>query len=136
MTLSHPVQSQNKQPLQKDLLNPIVDYLKKIKTVQKQFTSFEQAEKAIRELMVELENSMVQETLAQYDINTPIIEIDGEIYHQTLRKEKSYTCAAGKITIERSLYRLRSGEPCICPMELQAGIIEDFWTPSAARLGC
>lgn len=133
MSLSHPVQSQNKQ---KDPLTSITDYLKNIKTVQKQFTSFEQAEKAIRKLVVELENSMVQETLAQYDINTPIIEIDGEIYHQTLRKEKNYTCAAGLIRVERSLYRKRSGEPCVCPMDLQAGIIEDFWTPSAARLGC
>ena len=30
----------------------------------------------------------------------------------------------------------RADEQCICPLELQAGIIESYWIPSAARLGC
>jgi len=64
-----------------------------------------------------------------------VVEFDGQKYFKALRKEKSYTCAAGIIKIERSLYRQRAGERCICPMDLQAGIIEDFWTPAAARIG-
>jgi uncharacterized membrane protein SpoIIM required for sporulation len=28
----------------------------------------------------------------------------------------------------------RAEEQCICPLELQAGIIEGYWTPMAARL--
>lgn len=136
MTLSHSTQLQHKQEKQTNPLNAITEFVDKIHTVQEQFSSFEQVEKTIKGLVVELENSLVQESLSQYDINTPIVEMNGEIYHQALRQEKIYTCSSGKITVERSLYRKKVGEPCICPMEFQAGIIEDFWTPSAARLGC
>jgi len=79
MSLSHSVQSHNNQ---KNPLNSITDYLEKINTVKQQFSSFELAEKAINQLVVELEKSMIQETLNQYDINTPIIELGGEIYHR------------------------------------------------------
>ncbi|MDD5267665.1 MAG: hypothetical protein PHO08_11125 [Methylococcales bacterium] len=77
---------------------------------------------------------MVQETLSHYDINTPIVVRDGKVYRQVLRQNKTYTSAAGPVQVERSLYRAE--EQCICPLELQAGIIENYWTPSAARLGC
>jgi hypothetical protein len=77
---------------------------------------------------------MVQETLSQYDFNTPIVIRDGKVYRQVLRQNKTYISAAGPVKVERSLYRAEG--QCICPLELQAGIIEDYWTPSAARLGC
>lgn len=132
MPLSHSAQINHKQP--DDLFNPIIQFLDTIGNVQQQYGSFEQAEKVIKKLVGELEVSMVQEALSQYDINVPIIEYDGKIYHQVLRKGKTYSSSAGKVTVDRSLYR--ADGQCICPLELQAGIIEDFWTPSAARLGC
>lgn len=132
MSLSHSAQIEHKQ--QDDLFNPIYQFLDNIGNVRQQYGSFEQAEKAIKKLVGELEASMVQETLSQYDLHVPIIEYEGKIYHHVLRKEKTYTSSAGKVTVERSLYR--ADGQCICPLELRAGIIEDFWTPSAARLGC
>ena len=132
MSLSHSAQIEHKQ--QDDLFNPIVQFLDNIGNIQQQYGSFEQAEKAIKKLVGEIEVSMVQEALSQYDINVPIIEYDGKVYHQVLRKDKTYTCSAGQVSVERSLYR--AGGQCICPLELQAGMIEKFWTPSAARLGC
>lgn len=131
MTLSHSVQKADKQ---NDSFSPIIQFLDNINDVQKTYGSFDKAEKAIKELVVELEKSMVQETLSQYDINTAIIVRDGTVYRQVLRGEKTYISAAGSVTVERSLYRAKGR--CICPLELQAGIIEGFWTPSAARLGC
>lgn len=132
MPLSHSVQLQNKH---NDIIDPIITYLENINGVRHQHSSFEQAENAIRKLVVEVEKLMIQETLSQFDINTPVIEFDGQKYFKVLRKEKTYTSAAGIIKVERSLYRQRVGEPCICPMELEAGVIEDFWTPAAARIG-
>ena len=38
---------------------------------------------------------MVQETLSQYDINTPIVIRDGEVYRQVLRQSRTYISAAG-----------------------------------------
>ncbi len=132
MSLSHSVQIKN-TPCH-DVFDRINHFLNNTRNIQKNYTSFEHAEKAIKELVGELEKSMVQETLSQYDIDVPLIEYDGKIFHQVIRSEQSYLTAAGKIRLERSLYRADGG--CICPLELQAGIIEDFWTPSAARLGC
>ena len=119
---------------QNDSLNPIIQFLDTINDVPQKYGSFEKAEQAIRELVVELEKSMVQETLSQYDINTPIVVRDGKVYRQVLRQNKTYTSAAGPVNVERSLYRAEG--QCICPLELQAGIIEGYWTPMAARLGC
>ena len=131
MSLSHSVQIANKQ---NDALNPIIQFLNTLNDVPQKYGSFEKAEQAIRKLVVELEKSMVQETLLHYDINTPIIVRDGKVYRQVLRQNKTYTSAAGPVNVERSLYRAEG--QCICPLELQAGIIENYWTPSAARLGC
>ena len=131
MSLSHSVQKTDKQSAS---LNPIIQFLDTINDVQQKYGSFEKAEHTIRELVVELEKSMVQETLSQYDINTPIVIRDGEVYRQVLRQSRTYISAAGPVKVERSLYRAEG--QCICPLELQAGIIENYWTPSAARLGC
>ena len=132
MPLSHPVQIKSKS--HNDHFNSIAHFLDNVGGVQKKYDSFEQAEKAIKELVGELEKYMVQETLSQYDVDVPIIEYEGKVFHQVIRSQQSYLTAAGKISLERSLYR--ADGHCICPLELQAGIVEDFWTPSAARLGC
>ncbi len=132
MSLSHSVQTENKHV---DFFSPITQFLDNIGDITKKYNSFELAEKAIREIVGQLEISMVQEALEQYDINVPVIEHDGKTYRQVLRQEKSYVCAAGKIKVKRSLYRVKGQLQSICPLELQAGIVENIWTPSAARLG-
>ncbi len=75
----------------------------------------------------------VQKADKQNDSFSPIIVRDGKVYRQVLRQNRTYISAAGSVTIERSLYRAEGR--CICPLELQTGIIEGFWTPSTARLG-
>ena len=131
MSLSHSVQIADKP---NDSLNSIVQFLDTINDVPQTYGSFEKAEQAIRALVVELEKSMVQETLSHYDINTSTVVRNGQVYHRVLRQNKTYTSAAGPIKVERSLYRAEG--QCICPLELQAGIVEGYWTPTAARLGC
>ncbi len=42
---------------------------------------------------------------------------------------------SGEVRVERSLYRAANGERAISAMELQAGIVEGYWTPLAAELG-
>lgn len=131
MTLSHSVQIADKQ---NNSIHSVISFLDNIKDVRQNFDSFEKAEQAVKELVVELEKSLVQETLEQYDINVPLIVRNGKAYRQVLRQNKTYMSAAGLIDVERSHYRAEG--QCICPLELQAGIIENYWTPMAARLGC
>jgi hypothetical protein len=59
--------------------------------------------------------------------------MNGERYDRVLRCETTYTSAAGPVRVERSLYRHPSGGRALCPLELQAGIIEGSWTPLAAK---
>ena len=51
-----------------------------------------------------------------------------------LRCEDTYFCASGPVKVMRSLYSTRKeSERAICPMELQAGLVEGRWTPHAAK---
>ena len=122
MSLSHSVQTKNTP--NHDAFDRINHFFNNTRNVQKNYTSFEQAEKAIKELVGELEKSMVQETLSQYDINVPIIVYEGKVFRRVIRSEQSYLTGAGKISLERTLYR--ADGYCICPLELQAGIVRRF----------
>ena len=105
MSLSHSAQKTDKQ---NNSLNAIIQFLDTINDVQQKYGSFENAEQEIRGLVVELEKSMVQETLSQYDINTPIVVRDGQVYRQVLRQNKTYTSAAGLLT-SSALYTVQKG---------------------------
>jgi len=96
--------------------------------------SFEQIEAEVRSLMNQLESSILGECLGQFDIQSKLIVKGGKQYRHVLREEKNYLTCAGSVRVERSLYRGSDGNN-ICPLELQAGIIEGCWTPSAARIG-
>lgn len=37
---------------------------------------------------------MIQEALSQYDIEVPLIEYEGKVYHQVIRSNQSYLTAA------------------------------------------
>ena len=112
---------------------PIVDFMANIKESGVNSRSFEQIEAEVRCLMNQLESSLLGECLEQFDIQTKWVVKGGQQYRHVLREEKTYLTCAGPIRVKRSLYRGPDGEN-ICPLELQAGIIEGSWTPSAARM--
>ena len=112
---------------------PILDFMANIKEIGVNSRSFEQIEAEVRCLMNQLESSILGECLEQFDIQTKLVVKGDQQYRHVLREEKTYLTCAGPIRVERSLYRGPDGEN-ICPLELQAGIIEGSWTPSAARV--
>ena len=114
--------------------HPILDFMTQIKETGTNDRSFEQIEAEVRCLMNQLESSILGECLEQFDIQTKLIVKNGQQYRYVLREEKNYLTCAGPVRVERSLYRGPDGDN-ICPLELQAGIIEGSWTPSAARIG-
>ena len=93
----------------------------------------QQIEQELHRLFVLAEREALGQELARFDQDVPRIEINGERYNRVLRCETTYTSAAGPVRVERSLYRHPSGGRTICPLELQAGIIEGSWTPLAAK---
>lgn len=94
---------------------------------------FAQIEKLIHAAFMEAERAVLREVLAQYDIDSPVVEFENKIYRQSVRSEHDYITVAGKVRIKRSLFRVARGTPSICPMELRAGIVEKFWSPSASK---
>jgi phenylpyruvate tautomerase PptA (4-oxalocrotonate tautomerase family) len=131
MTLCH---SKPHQINQNVSFQPILDFMMNIKEKGINDRSFEQIEAEVRGLINQLESSTLGECLEQFDIQTRAIVKGGQQYRHVLREKKTYLTCAGPVRVERSLYRGPDGDN-ICPLELQGGIIEGSWTPSAARMG-
>jgi len=134
MQLSHPIVDENNtNNLKTDILKEITDFSQNLHHIQKRNRSYEQLEKEIQEMVAKVEVSLYEKALEQYDINVKTIEVNGIFYRQVLRNKKTFTSSAGPVTVEHSLYRGPDGKT-ISPLELQAGIIEGSWTPTAARI--
>lgn len=90
-------------------------------------------EREIRALMRDLEQELVREEMERFDVDVPVLTIDGVVHRRAIRAQAPYEGLAGTMRVERTLYRPSAQEPCVCPMEMRAGMIEGF-TPEAAKL--
>ena len=91
-------------------------------------------EDGLHALMAEVERDLLAAELTRLDLNVPELLIDGVLHKQVSRDFAPYMTRAGTIRVERSLYRAHRDERAVCPMEYRAGIVEGWWTPSAALL--
>lgn len=112
-------------------LDQLMDYVKKLKSAP--IGSFEDDELEIRKRFKEAEQEILKDRIQRYDINVPIIYIEGKLYRQVLRGLCQYMTASGVIEVMRSRYRHKNDATSICPFELKAGMIEGYWTPVAAK---
>ncbi|AUX21226.1 uncharacterized protein SOCEGT47_017060 [Sorangium cellulosum] len=95
------------------------------------FGSFE---RELRGRMAEIERDLLAEELQRFDIDAPVVLIDGVPHRRVLRCEETYMSAAGPVRVERTLYSTRrDGERAVSALELRAGIVEKHWTPLAAE---
>ncbi|MCH7696764.1 MAG: hypothetical protein IIB73_10820 [Proteobacteria bacterium] len=95
--------------------------------------SFAMLERDLHEAFAAAERACLEQLLEDYDINVETFRCDDKTYRRVSRSAKRYMTVAGNITVDRSLYRhTRNGETT-CPLELNAGIVEQFWTPQAAK---
>ena len=110
-------------------------FLEERRKAGKAASSFEQFEEDLHRLVSEAECEAVGEELERYDVDVPLVTIDGVPHRRVVRCEETYFSPAGPVRVERSPYGTRSGpgEKASCPMELQAGIVEGKWTPRAAK---
>ena len=118
-----------------EALNRLNRYVEDLQRRRQPIESMEAFEREVRQLMAEVEQEVVGEGLSQFDIDAPVVEVDGRCYRQVYRGPKRYLSAAGEVQVERSLYRAKPGEQAMCPLELRAGMVDGYWTPLAARQG-
>jgi hypothetical protein len=73
--------------------------------------------------------------MAAQDVDAPAVVIEGKVHRRVLRQSQTYLTAAGKVVVERTLYKDRTDDDgrCVSPMELLLGVVGDFWTPRAAQ---
>lgn len=110
------------------------EFLARRRDVRKPVEDLEAFERQLHALFAAAECEALTEEVARFDVNAPVVLIDGMPHRQVLRCEETYLSAAGPLRVERSLYSTRQeGERAVCPMELRAGIVEGRWTPLAAR---
>jgi len=90
-------------------------------------------EQELHRLFVAAEREALGQELSRFDLDVPVVEVEGERYHRVLRCETTYNSAVGPVRVARSLYRHPQGSHALCPLELRAGLIEGAWTPLAAK---
>ena len=115
--------------------NQLSLYLAQIKE-KKDKSDFDAHEVVIVRLVNALGQAALLDPLSQYDMSSDIITIGEQTYRQTHKAPKEYQTAFGPVEIERHVYANRKKDgngKSVVPLELQAGIIEGYWTPTAAK---
>ncbi len=90
-------------------------------------------EKELHQVFAEAERQCMAKLLQQYDWDHPSFQSGDKTYRRVSRNKKTYMSLAGEVTLERSLYRTTRAGKTYCPMELNTGLIEGFWTPQAGK---
>jgi hypothetical protein len=99
-------------------------------------TGFEAHEAVIVRLVHTIGQAALSDALTQYDVNKDLIHIGEETYRHRYDTTKEYQTAFGPVAIPCCAYANRKSDgdgKSIIPLELQAGIIEGYWTPTAAK---
>lgn len=110
------------------------EFLARRRTATKPVAELEAFERELHALFAAAECEVLGEEIARFDVNAPVVVIDGVAHRQVLRCEQTYVSSAGPVRLERSLYSTRQdGERAVCPLELRSGIVEGRWSPLAAK---
>lgn len=96
--------------------------------------TFEAFEVRLHQELQDVERELLAEDLQRADVDAEAIVVQGNTLRRVIRSEQTYMTAAGPVSVLRTLYKDRSdpAERAVVPMELRAGIVAGFWTPSAA----
>lgn len=110
-------------------------YLEQVKQM-KADTEFKEHESVVTRMIYSLGQAALSEVLSVYNPSCDIVSVGEQTYRLKHRAPKEYQTALGPVIVERHLYvnRKKDGDgQGICPLELQTGIIEGYWTPMAAK---
>jgi hypothetical protein len=110
-------------------------YLEQAKETKGQI-GFESHEAAVTRLVYTLGQAALSDVLNHYDTKNDVISIGDQTYRLKHKAIKTYQTGLGPVEINRHIYvsRKKDGDGrATCPLELQAGIIESYWTPMAAK---
>src|SRR5919197_6011029 len=114
-------------------MDQLQEFLRQRREAHAPVENLDAVEQELHRLFVAAEREALRHELARFDLDVPVVEVDGERYHQVLRCATTSNSAAGPVRVERSLYRPSQGGQTVCPLDLRTGSIEGSWTPRAAQ---
>jgi hypothetical protein len=96
---------------------------------------YREVENTIAKRAAEIETKSHQALLQSFDVDAPLVVIEGKQYRPVLRSEGNYYCMAGGMKVKRTLYRecgTHHGKT-VDPVSLRAGVLGDGWLPLTAQ---
>jgi hypothetical protein len=98
--------------LQRSLHDRVLDGVRKFledhamsgKTGAREFYDFE---KALHARLMEAEREIIGSVMSASDVDADAVEIEGRVHRRVLRSMQTYMTAAGRVSIERWLYKDR-----------------------------
>jgi hypothetical protein len=97
--------------------------------------AFAEFERELHARMMEVERDVIAGEMVKLDVDADAVVIEGKVHRRVLRQSHTYMTTAGEVVVWRNLFKDRAdgGGLCVSPMELQLGIVGEFWTPRAAQ---
>src|SRR3989442_15139767 len=105
-------------------MDQLQDFLRQRREAHEPIEDLDAFEQELHRFFVAAEREVLGHELARFDLDVPVVEVDGERYHRVLRCETTYTSAVGPVRVEGSLYRHPHGDQAGCPRDLRAGSIK------------
>ena len=134
-TVNSSQQQFTESPIEKNV-KALMSYLNELRSNKKENLTMQEHEQIIIRLTNHIGQAAMTEVLETYDVNNDMISVGEQTYRRKHKAPKLYQSAFGTMTVERHVYanRKKDGDGrCICPLEMQAGLIGGYWTPLAAK---
>lgn len=130
MSLSH-AHSQTSTTTQSVLEELLIN----VKLIENKSVSsrFSELEIELHQLFAKAERACMKKLLEKFDWDYPAFQSNDKTYRKASRNKKRYMTLAGEVELERTLYRTERNGKTYCPLELNTGLVEGFWTPKAAK---
>lgn len=96
--------------------------------------SVENVEEAVGQALSSVGRAAMRAVLESKDPGGRDLRINGTRHWEAARAEREYMSLFGPVRVMRGIYRSVRNGPTVCPMEVRAGILENFWTRRAAKL--
>ncbi len=113
----------------------LTDYLHSMMH-NKDAKSFSEHEVILTQHVLDFGRHVMAKALSHYDVQSDMIGVGEQSYRKKHCSPKTYQTMFGPIDLERHVYvnRKKDGDgKSLCPLELQAGMIESYWTPNSAK---
>lgn len=97
--------------------------------------TFLRLEEEIDALFREAQREVLKEALSAANVDGSAVVYDGAVCRRVMEAEKEYMTASGPVTVRRALFKNRSDPKAhaFAALDKRIGIVDEFWTPKAAR---